>query len=179
MVMPSCLEQKPLAELAGRLRVTLGYPNQGWVLLALLAIPFNQSLIIRCSNVFSPFPAILRWLNQLADCHLPAEMEIDEEGRFKHLVATVGDVPETIEFRATDDAGLLLMRCRLGRAEVVREFIRALREWLAERYHPDQFGTRSNLRDLDLQTVAARVGQVTTWLCGLGPRQVGSLGTGG
>ena len=69
----------------GRIRIAIGYPSDGWVVMALLVTAYNQSVVIHCSDVFPPFDDLLDWLNQIADRDLPTELKIDEEGSVKRL----------------------------------------------------------------------------------------------
>ena len=121
-----------------RVRVTLGYPRNGWVLLALLTPAFNQALIVRCSDVFCPFPNLFDWLHQVRSVEFPAEVMIDEEGHFKILVARqspfasdemelycfADEVPAEGEWHKK-----ALFQCRTSRTDFIHEFAGECARW--------------------------------------------------
>jgi hypothetical protein len=157
--MPSYLDEIAPEDLNGKLRVALGYPNHGWVLMALLATPYNQSVVIHCSDVFEPFTGMVWWLTRIANADLPVELEIDEEGRFKHLIAQATDAADVIEFRVTDGENQTLMRCRLDRTALLREFSRSLRAWLRDQYDRAKFRPGVDLRSLNFEVIDAKINQ--------------------
>lgn len=63
----------------GRVTVAFSYAKSGWIQMALMATPFCKSVVVHCSDVFDPFPAMQMWLEKIARKELPADWEIDEE----------------------------------------------------------------------------------------------------
>jgi|AntRauTorcE11898_2_1112593.scaffolds.fasta_scaffold37234_3 hypothetical protein len=90
---------KETSNRTGKLTVAFSYPSAGWVLMAMLVTDRNQHLVVSCSDVFEPFNDLVKWLHELADGNLPAEFEIDEEGRIKRFVVEQARSEEEVEFR--------------------------------------------------------------------------------
>ncbi len=153
----------------GRVAVSFGYPSYGWVLMAVLADAYNQSVIVHCSDVFPPFYEMVDWLRNIQSDHLPAKWEIDEEGHCKVFQVERWELdPSLVEFRVedefsdeSDDAGKILLRTRVHRRQLIREFASRFARWLREGYDPLGFGYRSqedmeqgygfNLREISLE----------------------------
>ena len=140
-----------------RVRVALGHPRHGWVQLAFMTAAFNQGVIVRCSDVFCPFPAAEAWLRRIKGGQLPARLLIDEEGPSKLLLACPLEAdPSRFSFYVsadpywsgdlTDDKDLLL-KCKTDRLQFVRDFGSEVSRWLNEDWTPVLYGGRCDEGD--------------------------------
>jgi hypothetical protein len=164
----------------GKVAVQFGYNEYGWVMLGVLATAFNQTVILRLSDAFDPFPRLLEWLEKIADGLLPARWCIDEEGIKKELILTpyVGRYAQSsdAELRILEWAWdgekrrmarqrLLLMRVK--KSQILGEFYRRLEQWLEKDYDPEHWkmGAREDfpgetwwdLRNLDLDGLKRKI----------------------
>lgn len=167
----------------GKLSVQFGHPKDGWVLLGLLTTAYNQSLVLRLSNVFDPFEEMVTWLGEIAEGRLPATLRIDEEGVEKELIVSAYSgnhrADSDIEFRvvgtawnaeAKREVWKLLLLVRLKREQLFTEFYRRLERWLAEDYvieawqpsaqedYPDE--TWWDLRNLDIDGLKQKIARL-------------------
>jgi hypothetical protein len=74
---------------AGKVNFGFSYPTVGWIQFTITCTTYLQGVILHCSNVCSPFPGLIRWLEDIAGGNLPSECVVDEEGQGKLLRATV------------------------------------------------------------------------------------------
>jgi len=136
-----------------RVRIALGYPRNGWVLLAIMTAAFNQHVVIHCSDVFCPFQDIHSWLSKIHAEDLPAQVAIHEEGHWKTLLATRYELDEdAIEFYifdsplanvAEDRPDDPLLRCRTNRLQFVKDVAEELQRWIRDDSSPKDYGGRS------------------------------------
>ena len=151
----------------GRIAVAFGYPEYGWTQLALLSTAYLESVVILCSWVYDPLPALLQWLERVVAGTFPAEFVVNEEGRSKRLVASVAREPAQLLFHVFDDERTVLLRGVFVRREFVREWADSLQRWLATAYDPYKYNNtlpedfeefrRFDHRTMDLAPLLARV----------------------
>lgn len=127
-----------------------------------MAFPRCGNVIIDFSDAFEPFWDTLEWLNQVADGNLPAEVEIDEEGRNKrfiarHFVDSRDDYYDT-EFRVIADYWKpsrqkhywrTIFICQCNRRQLIGEFAKAMRRWVREAYDPEHWFKSEREEDPD------------------------------
>jgi hypothetical protein len=150
---------------AGKVTISLGYPTQGWVQLAITCTTYVQGAILACSNVFDPFPGLIRWLEAIAAGRLPAGCVIDEEGHEKTLRARsvnkdefIFEICEQDDYAASSEETPLFMHVQVNRQQFISEFIKRWDDFLATQYDPAQWEEYgSNLRELDLTKLRAFV----------------------
>lgn len=140
-----------------RIRIALGYPRDGWVLLVFLTAAFNQHLIIHCSDVFCPFQKLSDWLRKIQSNELPAKISIDEEGQFKTLLALPSNTnPNIIEFyistnpswdESKDEDTDVVFKCRTDRKQFVVDFATEVSRWIQEDWQPNLYGGRGYEED--------------------------------
>lgn len=137
-----------------KVRVALGYPRDGWVLLAFLTAAFNQHFVIHCSDVFCPFPDIAAWLRQIKGNDLPAEVTIDEEGSLVSLHAMPFEArTDVFSFfissgeswdKMNINSKEVVFKCRPNRILFVNQFADEVVRWLREDLRPHLYGGRGH-----------------------------------
>lgn len=94
----------------GELATAFGKPHAGWITWVLGAP--GQSAVVSCSQVFDPFPDLLRFLEGVADGGFP-RLSIDEEGHVAQFHALPAAIPEG---RSFEDPFRLSLLGRPGQA---------------------------------------------------------------
>lgn len=106
----------------GKITFCFSYAQIGWVLLWISTTSYLQHITIHLSDVFDPFPDLIRWIEAIAESRLPSEIEIDEEGVIKQLYANhAGN--NLVDIQIKDDDGKIIFRCRCDRRQLVNEFV--------------------------------------------------------
>ena len=147
----------------GKLSVAFGYAEYGWILMAIMTTTFNRSVVVHCSEVFDPFPDMQRWLEQIAHKQLPADWEIDEEGK-KTLLRVKDDNDNQLDFQVwnypyPEDPNYppqLKLRARIERTQLLKEFYRRFTRYVREDFDPQHWpmepeeirSARENISDL-------------------------------
>ena len=72
---------------AGKVAFSLSYPHAGWITFGINSTTYIQTVSMNCSQVFDPFPEIIRWLEDIIYGSLPSEFSVDEESQGKTLRA--------------------------------------------------------------------------------------------
>src|SRR5271157_5556512 len=73
---------------AGKVTFSFSYPKSGWIQFPITCTTYVQGIIVNFSNAFDPFPELVHWLEAIAECSLPSEFLIEEEGEQKLFRAT-------------------------------------------------------------------------------------------
>jgi hypothetical protein len=136
----------------GKVTVCFSYPHVGWILLWISGTSYIQEITISISEVFDPFPKMVEWLEAIAANQLPAEMDIDEEGKVKNLTVMPleNDQVDFIIRKGYVEEGEIFFRMRASRKQLVSEFAKKLDLMLKEYFEIEEWEQGSDLRKLDL-----------------------------
>jgi hypothetical protein len=152
---------------AGKVTLSIGYPDTGWIQLAVTCTAYVQGIIICVSNVFDPFPRLIHWLQTIAEGALPSECTIDEEGDVKILRALPASDDEfifQISERLYGEDQLkeepIFMYVKVGKKQFLSEFLKRWDDFLENQYDPvywEEYG--AHLRNLDVSKIRAYLGE--------------------
>jgi hypothetical protein len=163
----------------GKVTVAFGYAEYGWIPMAIMTTTFNRSMVVHCSEVFDPFPDMQRWLEQIAGKQLPADWEIDEEGK-KTLLRVKADKDDQLDFQIWRYSypenpkypPQFKLRARIERVQLLMEFYRRFTQYVREDFDPQHWpmepdeirAARENILDLrhvDLSMVLKEIERVS------------------
>lgn len=137
----------------GKITVCFSYAIAGWIQLWISGTSYLQHITLYTSHVFNPYPALIEWLEAVAENRLPARLAIDEEGVGKTLIALPlddGRIDMQIQDALYEEDGEILFRMRVDRRQLVAEFVRKFELFLKDYYDKNQWEFGHDLPMLDL-----------------------------
>ena len=147
---------------AGKVTIGFSYPYHGWIQFVVTATTYVQNVIVKLSNVFDPFPELIRWLETIAEGNLPNEFVIDEEGVEKifRAIPVNGDefIFEIVELLYGEDKSEeepIFLYVQVTRKQFLSEFLKRWDDFLENQYDPAQWEERRvpSLRELDVSKI--------------------------
>jgi hypothetical protein len=152
---------------AGKVTFSFSYPEAGWIQFAILCNVYVQNVVIALSNAFNPFPEFIRWLNAIAEGHLPGEFIVDEEGVGKILRATpvneeefIFEVLEWLWVEKEKEERPIYLYVQVHRKQFLSEFLKRWDDFLENQYDPaewEEHGTPS-LSTYDVEKIRTFIG---------------------
>lgn len=144
---------------AGKVTISFGHPIHGWILMSVTCTAYLQGVIINLSDVFNPFPEMIRWLDDIVSGNLPSEFEIEEEGQGKRFRATpiseiefLFEIADSNWYKEKSKEEPLYMYVRVATKQFLAEFIRRWDELVQEKYNP-AFWEGVDLRTMDVSKI--------------------------
>lgn len=140
----------------GKLTVAFSHATAGWIQMALLTTTWTKGVIIHCSEPWSPFREMVKWLNNIADRRFPTVWDVYEEGWKRLLIVHAYDedkVDLQVWGEETDCENppppKFYFRTRLDRIQLLHEFHRKFAQYVREDFDisewspPDPWGYNS------------------------------------
>jgi len=155
----------------GKLTVAFSHATCGWIQMALLTTTWNNGVIIHCSEPWSPFRNMVKWLTNIADRRFPTIWDIYEEG-WKRLLIVKADRDDTIDLQVWGEMTEVreppppnfYFRTRLDRIQLLHEFHRKFTQYVREDFDinewspPDPWGNpQEDLTTFNLSKVANEI----------------------
>lgn len=98
----------------------------------------EQELCIFLSCVFDPFDDLKQWINDVENHHLPAEIDIDEEGWISTLVA-LPNTEENMGFLVKDNYNKPIINVIVNRERFAEKFRTELERFFAQDFDPEHW----------------------------------------
>ncbi len=106
------------------LQISFYREGGGWILLR-LNLP-EKTIKISLSGVFDPLPDLFTWIEDICQNNLPSEIEIDQEGQFVRIVASIltRDAKDSFLLKIfNSDTEQLLVKSELSKRDFVMTFL--------------------------------------------------------
>jgi hypothetical protein len=146
----------------GKVTFSFSYPDHGWIQLAVTCTAYVQGVIVATSNVFDPFPGLVRWLGDIAAGRISSECIIEEEGYAKIFRATpvnedefVFQILEWLFNKGRQVEQPIYLYVQVNRNQFLSEFLKRWDDFIQNQYDPahwEEHGA-TNLRELDMSKI--------------------------
>jgi len=150
----------------GKVTMSFGFPEHGWIQMAATCTAYVQGVILHLSSAFDPFPALIRWVEDIATGRLPSQFIVDEEGEGKVLHALPANEGEFLfmvtewivgEEDVVNDVPLY-MYVQVSKRQFLSEFLRRWDELVNEKFDPEHWKESDiDLRTLDVSKIRMAV----------------------
>ena len=149
----------------GKVTFSFGYPDAGWIQLAVTCTAYVQGIIIDVSAAFDPFPEFIHWLDAIAAGKLPAEFHIDEEGYGKTFRASpvnegefLFEIGEWMWKEAKLEEEPLYMYAQVSKKQFLSEFLKRWDDFIQNLYDPAMW------EDIGVQLSALDVSKIRAFV---------------